>query len=293
MQYIIMDLEWNTTYGQKINGFINEVIEIGAVKLDENLEVVDTFASFVKVQIGKKLMGRVKRLTNITLDDIRSGVPFTKAMSDFRHWVGSEDSITLTWGDTDIRVLIENYKYLNGISVIPFLENYANLQNYYQRVHNISLSKQVGLSAAAEALEINSLAYDTHRALGDSLLSAEIFRRSFDPEMLEKLTSPCDSFFYDKLTFKPFVVSSLSNPLVNEEILSCTCRKCHASASQLEEWFFKNQYFQAKFFCEGCQVTYKVKVRFKKYYDRLDINKYVQLVRPGEQEKGSETSAAN
>ena len=291
MQYIIMDLEWNTTYGQKINGFINEVIEIGAVKLDENLEVVDTFASFVKVQIGKKLMGRVKRLTNITLEDIRSGVPFTKAMSDFRRWVGNEDNITLTWGDTDIRVLIENYKYLNGIDVIPFLKNYANLQAFYQRVQNISLSKQIGLSAAAEALEFDPLAYDTHRALGDILLSAEIFKKSFEPEILKEMTSPCDSFFYDKLTFKPFVVSSLSSPLANEEILGCTCGKCHKAAKQLEDWCFKNQFFQAKFVCESCQTKYKVKVRFKKYFDRLDINKYVQLDRTAEQKEGSPKNA--
>ena len=40
MQFIVMDLEWNNTYAKKANGYINEIIEIGAVKLDEDIETV-------------------------------------------------------------------------------------------------------------------------------------------------------------------------------------------------------------------------------------------------------------
>ena len=36
MHYIVMDLEWNNTYAKRIKGFINEVIEVGAVMLDED-----------------------------------------------------------------------------------------------------------------------------------------------------------------------------------------------------------------------------------------------------------------
>ena len=38
MTTIILDLEWNTAYYPKQSRFINEIIEFGAVKLDENLE---------------------------------------------------------------------------------------------------------------------------------------------------------------------------------------------------------------------------------------------------------------
>ena len=114
MDFIIMDLEWNNTYARKTKGFINEIIEIGAVKLDENLNFKDKFSSLIKPQIGKKLRGSVKELTNITNEEVRSGEPFTKVFSSFRRWVGSE-SILLTWGDGDIRVLIDNYKYLTAL----------------------------------------------------------------------------------------------------------------------------------------------------------------------------------
>ena len=44
MQFIVMDLEWNNTYAKKANGYINEIVEIGEVKLDKDLEMVDTFS---------------------------------------------------------------------------------------------------------------------------------------------------------------------------------------------------------------------------------------------------------
>ena len=33
MYYVMMDFEWNTAYAYKRSGFINEIIEIGAVVL--------------------------------------------------------------------------------------------------------------------------------------------------------------------------------------------------------------------------------------------------------------------
>ena len=91
-----MDLEWNNTYCKKKKGFMNEIIEIGAVKLNNNLDIVDTFSVFIKAQLGKKLHARVKELTNITNDDISSGTPFSQAMSNFRNWVSHEEIVILT-----------------------------------------------------------------------------------------------------------------------------------------------------------------------------------------------------
>lgn len=142
MQYIIMDLEWNNTYAKKADGYINEIIEIGAVKLDDELETVDTFSCIIRSQIGKKLRGSVKRLTHLTNDDISTGVPFTKAFSVFRKWVGTSETVVLTWGDGDIRVLIDNYKYLNGIRTIPFLSYYCDLQNIIRPSSNATAASR-------------------------------------------------------------------------------------------------------------------------------------------------------
>ena len=54
MNFVILDLEWNGTYSRRLKGFMNEIIEFGAVKVDECLHVLDTFDALVRPQVGKK-----------------------------------------------------------------------------------------------------------------------------------------------------------------------------------------------------------------------------------------------
>lgn len=278
MHYIILDLEWNNTYARRIKKCINEVIEIGAVMLDDNLNEIDEFSCFVKAQIGKKLRSSVKNLTSITNEDIKQGIVFTRAMSKFRDWVGSEENVVLTWGDADIRVLIDNFKYLNGIEKIPFLSNYANIQSYVQQKLNVSKANQLGLSNAAEMLEIDETDFFHHRALDDSKLTAEIFKKTFNAEELEKFILPCDDDFYIKLTFKPYAISSINSELIDRSLLSYTCEKCGVKGKLIKGWRFSNQYFRAIYKCPVCGSEVKVAVRFKKYYDHIETKKNISII---------------
>ena len=271
MNYIILDLEWNNTYCKKKKGFINEIIEIGAVKLDENLHQVDTFSLFIKAQLGKKLHTRVKELTNITNADINSGTPFSKAMSLFRKWSSGEDNVILTWGDTDIRVLIDNFRYFNGITFIPFLKNYANLQKYVMAFMNISKAEQIGLSTAAEKLGLNFDNYSLHRAIDDSLLTADIFKKIFNEKMFSSYTLKCDSAFYSKLTFKPKIITDINSPLIDKTKMKCLCDVCGAPCEKISDWKVLNQSFRAVFQCKNCKRKMRFTIRFKEYYDRVDI----------------------
>ncbi len=273
MQYVIMDLEWNNTYARKKKGFLNEIIEIGAVKLDEELNIIDSFSQVIKSQIGKKLRGSVKKLTNITNEDVKSGELFTKTFSEFKKWLGKEENTVFTWGDGDIRVLIENYNYLNGIKTIPFLMNYCDLQACYHKVTGTGGAMQAGLHTAAENLGIDPEAYSLHRALGDSLLTAEIFKKIFNKDVFASLTTPCNDEFYEKLFFKAKVISNIDNPLVDRSKLSYRCELCGKECEVKGQWKFHNQFFRAVCFCPDCKTYYKVGVRFKKYFDRVDVKK--------------------
>lgn len=62
MQYIILDLEWNAAYSRRRQGFINEIIEFGAVKVDGHLQVIDTFSALVRPgRLAKKSAGKSAR----------------------------------------------------------------------------------------------------------------------------------------------------------------------------------------------------------------------------------------
>ena len=271
MNFIIMDLEWNNTYCKKKKGFLNEIIEIGAVMLDENLNQIDTFSLFIKAQLGKKLHTRVKELTNISNDDISTGTPFSQAMAEFRKWSAGDDNVVLTWGDTDVRVLVENFRYFNGINFVPFLKNYVNLQNYAQAFMNISKADQIGLSNAAEKLGIPVENYSLHRAIDDSLLTADIFRKIYNQQMIASYTHICDNAFYLKLSFKPKVITDINSPLIDRSKMKCLCDVCGASCERITDWRVMNQSFRAIFQCTNCKRKIRFTIRFKEYYDRVDI----------------------
>ena len=278
MYYIILDLEWNNTYGRKTKSFINEIIEIGAVMLDDDLREVSRFSSLIRSQIRKKLRGSVKQLTHITNEDLDNGIPFTKAISQLRHWIGSRDNTVVTWGDGDIRVLIENCRYLNGIEIVPFLSNYADLQAYFHSIFNSHPSRQVGLSTAAQLLGIDEESFSHHRALDDSLLTAEIFRKIFDRDTFAACIRPCTRDFYSRLSFKPYVIGNINNPLVDKSKLSYTCETCGRPARRLTEWRFVSRHFRALYYCPYCDQKIKVGVSFKKLYDRVEVKKTSVLV---------------
>ena len=112
MNYIVLDLEWNMPE----NGnnriwtpitFNGEIIQIGAVKLNDNLDEIDEFNIKVKTVFYRKMNKRVEELTSITDADLENGKPFEDAVSMFREWCG-DDSIMLTWGPSDKKILIEN-----------------------------------------------------------------------------------------------------------------------------------------------------------------------------------------
>ena len=60
MKLVILDLEWNGTYSRRLKGFINEIIEFGAVMTNDRLEVIDTFEVLVRPQVGKKISGKIE-----------------------------------------------------------------------------------------------------------------------------------------------------------------------------------------------------------------------------------------
>ena len=271
MHYIIMDLEWNNTYCKNKKGFLNEIIEIGAVMLDENLNQIDTFSLFIKAQLGKKLHTRVKELTNISNDDISTGTPFSQAMAEFRKWSAGDDNVILTWGDTDVRVLVENFRYFNGINFVPFLKNYVNLQNYAQAFMNISKADQIGLATAAEKLGIPIEQYSLHRAIDDSFLTADIFRKIYNQQMISSYTHICDNAFYLKLSFKPKVITDINSPLIDRSKMKCLCDVCGAGCERISDWRVMNQSFRAIFQCTNCKRKIRFTIRFKEYYDRVDI----------------------
>ena len=170
MSFVVLDLEWNGSYSSKEHRFVNEIIEFGAVKTDENLNIIDRFEMLISPQIGKKLCSKVKKLTKITNEELReNGCTFMHAVSEFKKFCG--DCVLVTWGTSDILALIENYMYYAHRPELPFLTSYCNVQDYCEKCLSVNdKSSQLGLSVCADMLAINFDVEEQHRAYADAEL---------------------------------------------------------------------------------------------------------------------------
>ena len=292
MNFVILDLEWNGTYSRRLKGFINEIIEFGAVKVDENLKALDTFNAFIRPQVGKKLSGKIRTLTRISNEDLEDGIQFMQAVSRFKKWMG--DAVLMTWGTSDLLALVENCRYFCGNERIPFLKKYVDLQSYCEHRMNYTDSRQIGLSTSAQLLGIAEDDSDHHRALNDSMLSLECFRKLYDRESLGPFMQDADrADFYPKLTFKTVIICDLSNPLIRRSDLVFRCGLCGRRASRKGEWVLKNKSYRAEFQCRSCGHRFVGRVQFKLKYDGLVVKKTVLPVPPEEPEHTETERAGN
>lgn len=291
MHYIVLDLEWNNTYAKKRGSSINEIIEIGAVRLDEQLREIDCFSQLIRAQIGRKLHSRVKKMTNLSNADVAGGDTFSKVVSQFLAWVGEQEHVLLTWGNGDIRVFIENYDYHNNRTTIPWLQNYADLQQAVQSCLPLESKNQIGLGAAAELLRLPQKAYAAHRALDDSRLGADCLRKVFTDTLLPPFTCCCDAEFYQRLRFKPYTLHDLNDSRLDKQELYCHCASCgNADVLQESDWCYRSQYFRSVFYCPVCGVRTRKSIRFKVLFDCIAVRHTAVIFETRQEEE--ETSSA-
>ncbi|MBQ4645046.1 MAG: exonuclease domain-containing protein [Clostridia bacterium] len=288
MYFVIMDLEWNNSFNKLTQKFMNEIIEIGAVKLDEELNEISTFSELIRPVISKKLRSRIKNLTNISNEEVRTGRAFEEVIKEFEEWVG-DDAVVMSWGDTDLRTLLTNYKWFLKKNSVTFINKYADLQKYCQCFINMENVQQAGLSYAAECLEIDPEKYPHHRALDDSILSAECFKKVYNEEKFKEFIKICDRDFYGRLLFHPYVIKNKNDPLIDKNQFNCFCEICGGKVETVKKWKFMNQSFRGIFYCANCDREFKVSLRFKKFYDYIDIKRsYSEVVHAKEEPETTE-----
>lgn len=271
MDIVILDLEWNAAYSRRIKGYINEIIEFGAVKCGPDLTRKSTFSCFVKPQVGKRISATISSLTSITDENLTDGLTFMQAVSKFRKWAG--DCVLMTWGTSDILTLIENCRYFSSEATVPFLFRYCDLQRYAEIRMGLGTKEQVGLAKAAELLELDVSGMDHHRALDDSLMTLEILKKVYDVEAIQPFVDECGEEFYRRITFKTTYICDLHSPLVEKSHLRFPCPKCGGESERKTRWNLKNKSFRAEFRCRACGHPFAGRLSLKQKYEGLSVNK--------------------
>lgn len=175
MNFIVYDLE-ATCWDGRPPGMIQEVIEIGAYKIDDYGQAVDRFSRFVKPQAHPVLSLFCKQMTHISQVDINKAASFPKVIDDFLDWINiDEDYVLCSWGDFDWKIFIHNCKIHHIDS--EWVEPHINLKKQYKRIRK--LSKPFGLQ---KTLRKEGFEFDgsPHRGIDDAFNTAKIFIRLID-----------------------------------------------------------------------------------------------------------------
>jgi len=199
MYYITLDLEWNQAYAQKAlavqrqlaSRLRGEVIQIGAVKLDKNMNICGSYQIIVKPKYFKKLHKHVSVLTGITQEQMDGGTSLPEAAERFRRWCG-KDFAFLTWGPDDIPMLKDNF----NVHKIPsdWLDNVYDLQLIFNRQTEDS-KKQRSLEFAMEHFEIPQN-LPAHDALNDAYFTALVAQRLNVEEGVRTYKRPMGDVLY-------------------------------------------------------------------------------------------------
>ncbi|MFL0245438.1 exonuclease domain-containing protein [Candidatus Clostridium stratigraminis] len=191
MNYIVFDLEFNQHYNSakdpkgSNNPFCPfEIIQIGAVKLDENLKKISTYNSFIKPEIYSCLSPFISEITGITEETLRRAPSHSIVYKDFVQFIGKGSCILCVWGKADIKELYRNYAYHNfDISILP--KEYIDLQKYASKYFNCPKGVLMGLKNAVELLHI-PINNNFHDALSDAKYTSKVFRKINDEAIIPK-----------------------------------------------------------------------------------------------------------
>ncbi len=174
MNYVVVDLEWNQAMSSKSSVFNKlpihlrgEIIEIGAVKLDEAMRPADEFTVDVKPVYFKRMHYKVKKITGFDKERLAKGVTFPDALEQFRAWCG-DDVTFLTWGCDDQGILEQNI-IIHDLDW-DWIAGWINLQLIYN-LQTGGDKNQKSLASAMEHFGIEQTRV-AHDALGDAYNTA-------------------------------------------------------------------------------------------------------------------------
>lgn len=108
MKYVVLDLEMCYVPNSAVlrdYKYGMETIQIGAVLVNEDYEIIDSFNSYIKPEVGS-ISSYINHLTGISSYSVRDAKCFGEVMKDFMEWL-PKDVRCVSWSMTDRKQLME------------------------------------------------------------------------------------------------------------------------------------------------------------------------------------------
>ena len=211
MKHIVVDLEMNNirrrSEARKI--CTNEIIEIGASMLDENLWEIGKFQIYVKPEYNDVIVPKISKLTGITNEMVANAPTFSVAFKQFTDWCLNikDDVMIYAWSNTDhsqVMKEIQLKQYKLSEEEHKLMEHgWTDFQNEFD-IH-LGFERQISLKLA---LDMAGIGFNgrQHDALDDARNTAKLLRVFKDEELFDQTLRKIEE------VMKP---SSLENTLGN------------------------------------------------------------------------------
>ena len=198
MHYIVVDFEFNQAFSFRPDQpaptdpqMPCEIIQIGAVKLDESLQIVQEYNALVQPTLYQKMHPKVQKLTGLSREMLKEQPFFPAAYDDFVSFIGPTPAVLCSWGIDDIKSLFRNI-YYHQLDDGRITKNYLNLQ----AIAGAALQPQtpgqsMGLQKAVELLALPQ-ERQFHDALNDAYYTALVFQKTARPPLSVSLFQPSD-----------------------------------------------------------------------------------------------------
>ncbi|GAB6169285.1 hypothetical protein JCM1393_17450 [Clostridium carnis] len=231
MAYIIIDLEFNNLNGitkyypdifhnnpelDKLE-LENEIIEIGAIKLDKYMKPLKEFKTYIKPSVIPILNPKISEITNITEKDLLNGVTFEEGLNGLISIIDDGD-IICSWAKDDIAEIINNAVY-HKYNDLSWLKNYLDIQEYSTKI--LAKKKSLSLKNALEELKIKVDKEKLHDALNDAVYTSFVFKRIYNSRIVK-------NYVVNNIYDMPVIeVKDLKGYEINEDKVSGKCPKCN------------------------------------------------------------------
>lgn len=274
MDYIILDLEWNqSSTGKeevcKVLPF--EIIEIGAIKLDNRRKKIDEFSELIKPQVYHEMHHITKKLIHLQMDQLEQGSLFPEVIERFINWCG-RDYIFCTWGPLDLVELQRNIRYygLEPLAEGPF--KFLDVQKLFSIAYEDRKSRRT-LEYAIDFLEIEK-DIPFHRAFSDAYYTAKVLacmeeqilsNFSFDVFHLPKnKESEIRVIFDDYAKYISRGFADKTQAIADKTVISTKCYLCHKGLRKKIRWFTPNgKHYYSISYCDRHGYM-KSKIRIRK-----------------------------
>ena len=158
-----------------------EIIEIGAVKLSPDRDVIDEFQTYARPQRHPQLSDFCRALTGITQTQVDTAPSLLEALTAFSAWIGDPNAVLISWGPWD-REQLQRASRAWNINPPADLSLHIDAKEEFSawsKAHRRSRHGR-GLRAAVEELGF-TFSGDHHSALDDARNLARVFARIRDP----------------------------------------------------------------------------------------------------------------